>query len=110
MNNEDEFDEKALAAEMQGKVQLLILEWFANLLRVRLAGQSAAQRALSIAILQDGLQEVLTKHETQNYASPVSRHNAAKALHFKQAFGSLSEQLMRTMGSGLNEQEMAALL
>ena len=109
MTNDTTFDEKAIAAEMQGIAQTTILEWFANLLRVRLATQSQAQRALTLALLQDGLQEVLTNHETQTYASPVSPLNAMKSVLFKQAFGKLSEQLMRTMGSGLTDEEKAAM-
>ncbi|MDB5893877.1 MAG: hypothetical protein JWQ88_1408 [Rhodoferax sp.] len=109
MTNDTTFDEKAIAAEMHGIAQMAILEWFADLLRIRLASQSKAQRALTLAILQDGLQDVLTRHETQTYASPVSPINAMKSMHFKQAFGKLSETLMKTMGSGLTDAEKASM-
>ncbi len=109
MTEETSIDSKALFSEMQGMAQTVILEWFANFLRIRLATQSRAQRALTIAILQDGLDEALNQHATQTRPSPLSREDALKAALFKEAFAGLSTKLMATMGRGLTAEEEASM-
>ncbi|APW38513.1 hypothetical protein RD110_15970 [Rhodoferax koreense] len=102
-------DADAIAAEMHGTAQTAILQWFANLLRVRIATQSPTQRALTMAMLQDGLDQALARHETQTRPSPLSEGDALRASLFKAAFGKLSVELMQTMGSGLTAEEAESL-
>lgn len=109
MTKDLSLDAEAIAAEMRSIAQNAILQWFADLLRVRIATQSPKQRALTMAILQDGLDAALAGHATQTLPSPISEKNALRASLFKDAFGELSGKLMQTMASGLTEKEEAAL-
>lgn len=101
-------DDAALAAEMRATAQTTILQWFANLLRVRIATQSPTQRALHLALLQEGLDQALASHATQTLASPSDSERKRGSL-FKQAFTELSVDLLATMGRGLTEQEELAM-
>ena len=100
---------KAFAAEMRAIAQTAILGWFADLLRVRIATQTPTQRALTVAMLEDGLASTLTRHAWQNMPSPMSDADTLKASLFKDAFRELSLELLTKMGSGLTPEEQGAL-
>jgi hypothetical protein len=107
--NEVSTNAKLLAAEMRAIAQTAILAWFADLLRVRIATQSPTQRALTMAMLEEGLATTLSRHACQNMPSPMSETDTLKASLFKDAFKELSMQLLTTMGSGLTPEEQAAI-
>ncbi|MDB5847930.1 MAG: hypothetical protein JWP29_1682 [Rhodoferax sp.] len=109
MNQDASTDQKALAAEMRGIAQTAIIAWFADLLRVRIATQSPTQRALTMAMLEEGLATTMLQHACQNLPKPLSETDTLKASLFKDAFKALSMELLTTMGSGLSTAEQAAL-